>query len=339
VDRRKARNLALFGAAAFAALAGKRLWDMRAVAALPLAAPMNTQSPAAKRLEADVRALSMDIGPRNYLFPEPLKKAEAHVKAGFAKAGYAVAEQEYTVQPPGAAQAAMRNFTVVVPAARPDAPVLVVGAHYDSAPETRGADDNASGTAAVLELARRFEGRTGGGVELRFAAFSTEEPPFFGSKQMGSAHHAAALKKEGRAVKGMLSLEMLGYYSDVKGSQRYPWPLSLFYPDTADFIGLVSDLSSRAFLKELEAGFKPPKGTKHISSSLPAFIGEITLSDHKCYWDEGFPAILVSDTSFLRYPHYHLMSDTAEKLDYERMADVVDGLEAALERLRRAGEP
>jgi hypothetical protein len=152
---------------------------------------------------------------------------------------------------------------------------------------------------------------------------------------MGSAFHAAALKEEGRVVKGMLSLEMLGYYSDAKGSQRYPWPLSLFYPDTADFIGLVSDLSSRAFLKEFRAGFKTPKGTKHVASSLPAWIGEITLSDHKCYWDEGFPALLVTDTSFLRYPHYHLMSDTAEKLDYERMADVVDGLEAALEALRR----
>jgi hypothetical protein len=332
---RRARRLALFAVAVAAALVGKRVWDMRAVAALPLAKPMPATSPAAQRLEADVRALSMDIGPRNYLFPESLRKAEAHVKAGFAKAGYAVAEQEYRVQPPSAAEAAMRNFTVVVPAAKADAPVLVVGAHYDSAPETRGADDNASGTAAMLELARRFKGRTGGAVELRFAAFSTEEPPFFGSKQMGSAFHAAALRKEGRAVKGMLSLEMLGYYSDAKGSQRYPWPLSLFYPDTADFVGLVSDLSSRGFLKELEAGFKTPKGTKHISSSLPSFIGEITLSDHKCYWDEGFRAVLVTDTSFLRYPHYHLMSDTAEKLDYERMADVVDGLEAALERLRQ----
>lgn len=332
---RKARRLALFGVAVAAALAGKRLWDMRAVAALPMSSPMPAVSPAAQRLEADVRALSMDIGPRNYLFPESLKKAEAHVKAGFAKAGYAVAEQEYRVRPPGVAESAARNFTVVVPAARPDAPVLVVGAHYDSAPETRGADDNASGTAAVLELARRFQGRAGGAVELRFAAFSTEEPPFFGTRQMGSAFHAAALKKEGRAVKGMLSLEMLGYYSDVKGSQRYPWPLSLFYPDTADFVGLVSDLSSRAFLREFRSGFKTPKGTKHVASSLPSWIGEITLSDHKCYWDEGFRAILVTDTSFLRYPHYHLMSDTAEKLDYERMADVVDGLEAALEALRR----
>lgn len=335
MDRRKARNLALAAAAAVTLLLGKRVWDMRAVAALPPAKLMPATSPAAKRLEADVRTLSMDIGPRNYAHAASLRRAEAFVKAALAGAGYAVAEQEYRVRPPDAAEALMRNYTVVVPAARPDAPVLVVGAHYDSAPETRGADDNASGTAALLELARRFKGREGGAVELRFAAFSTEEPPFFGSGQMGSAFHAAALKKEGRAVKGMLSLEMLGYYSDAKGSQRYPWPLSLFYPDTADFIGFVSDLSSRAFLKELAAGFRAPRGLKHIVSSLPGFIGEITLSDHKNYWDEGFKAVLVTDTSFLRYPHYHLMSDTAEKLDYERMADVVDGLEAALEALRR----
>ena len=331
---RKARNLALFAAAVVVLLVGKRLWDMSALARVPLAKPMTTTVPAAARLEKHVRALAGEIGVRHYGRPESLKKAEDYVRTAFKSAGYTVVEQEYTVHPPNAAQAVMRNFTVVVPASSPDAAVLVVGAHYDSAPETTGADDNASGVAAMLELARRFHGRSGGGVELRFVAYSTEEPPFFGSAQMGSAFHAKALKVEGRAVKGMLSLEMLGYYSDAPGSQKYPPPLSLFYPDRANFVGIVSNIGSRRFLKELVAGFKPPKGTKHISAALPGFIGEIGLSDHKCYWDEGFPAVIVTDTSFLRYPHYHLMSDTPEKLDYARMADVVDGLEAALEALR-----
>lgn len=282
-----------------------------------------------------MRFLAGDIGLRNYAHPEGLQKAEDFVRKSLAAPGYAVAEQEYRVRPPNAPEALMRNFTVVVPGAKADAPVLVVGAHYDSAPTTPGADDNASGVAALLELARRFRGREGGALELRFVAYSTEEPPFFGSAQMGSGEHARALKAEGRAVAGMLSLEMLGVYSDAPRSQRYPAGLSLFFPDTADFIGLVSNLSSRAFLKRFVAGFKTPQGTKHIAASLPEFIRDIRRSDHACYWEQGFPAILVTDTSFLRYEHYHRMTDTPEKLDYRRMADVVDGLEAALESLRR----
>lgn len=289
----------------------------------------------ASRLEASVRVLAGDIGVRNYAVPAALRKAEAFVRAGLAKPGYEVEEQAYTVRTPQGQEAPMRNFIATLPGAAPGAPVLVVGAHYDSASATPGADDNASGVAALLELASRFHGRTGGAVELRFVAYSTEEPPFFGSGQMGSGWHARALKAEGRAVAGMLSLEMLGVYSDAAGSQRYPAGLGLFYPDRADFIGLVSNLSSRRFLKRLVAGFKTPKGTRHIAASLPEFISDIRRSDHACYWEQGFPAVLVTDTSFLRYPHYHQMTDTPEKLDYERMADVVDGLEAALEALRR----
>ncbi|MBI2788592.1 MAG: M28 family peptidase [Elusimicrobia bacterium] len=315
---------------AAAAVAGLRAWDTYRLARLPLPSRPEPATPAEKRLAADVRALAGEIGPRSYAHPEGLARAEAHVKRAFTAAGYRVEEQPYTVRPPGiSAHAPMRNFIAVLPAASSDAPVLVVGAHYDTALDTPGADDNASGVAALLELARRFKGKTGA-LEIRFVAYGTEEPPFFGSKQMGSAFHAASLKAEGRRVKGMISLEMLGYYDDAKGSQKYPPLLSLFYPDRANFIGAVSNLGSRDFLKGFAKSFKPTNNLLVVAASLPGWITEIGLSDHKCYWDEGFPGLILTDTSFLRYTHYHMATDTPEKLDYARMADVVNGLEASL---------
>lgn len=315
---------------AVAAIAGLRAWDLYKLARLPPPARPDPETAAEKRLAADVRVLAGEIGPRSYAHPDGLARAEAHVSRAFAAAGYHVVEQPYAVRPPGmSADVPMRNFIAALPAASSDAPVLVVGAHYDTAPGTPGADDNASGVAALLELARRFKGKTGA-VEIRFVAYGTEEPPFFGSKQMGSAFHAAAMKAEGRRVKGMISLEMLGYYDDAKGSQKYPPLLSLFYPDRANFIGAVSNFESRDFLKGFAKAFKPTNNLLVVTASLPGWISEIGLSDHKCYWDAGFPALILTDTSFLRYTHYHMATDTPEKLDYARMADVLNGLEAAL---------
>jgi hypothetical protein len=147
---------------------------------------------------------------------------------------------------------------------------------------------------------------------------------------MGSAHAARLLKLEGRRVLGMISLEMLGFYNDAKGSQRYPFPLSFFYPDQANFIGVISDRSSKGLLESLLAGYAPPRGTPMIKAALPRWIGEIGLSDHKSYWNEGFRALMISDTAFLRNPHYHGPTDTPEKIDYLRMADAVSGIGAAL---------
>lgn len=147
---------------------------------------------------------------------------------------------------------------------------------------------------------------------------------------MGSAFHAASLKAEGRRVEGMISLEMLGYYNAAEGSQKYPPFLSPFFPSRANFIGAVSNLGSRAFLRRFTRSFKPTNNLLVVAASLPGWITEIGLSDHKCYWDEGFPGVILTDTSFLRYSHYHMTTDTPDKLDYSRMADVVNGLEAAI---------
>ncbi len=335
MNRRKARNLALFAAAIAALIAGRRLWLMREISRLTPVVRAAPSGPAAEALSRHVEILAGKIGERSYAHPAALAGAERYIRGFLALNGYKDAPQEYRVTPPGMSdEVVMRNFIARVPGASPDAPVLVIGAHYDTAPGTPGADDNASGTAVLLELARRFRGRAGGKAELRFVAYGSEEPPFFGTELMGSAFHAESLKKENRAVLGMVSLEMLGYYDGRPGTQSYPFPLELFYPSRADYIGLVANLDSRAFLKRFAGAFET-ESTPKIVAALPGFIGEIKLSDHLSYWNRGFPALLVTDTSFLRYSHYHMATDTSEKLDYARMADVTDGLEKAIESLRR----
>jgi len=307
----------------------------RALGSLPhpaQAPPRGEGAPA--RLAGHVGKLAGEIGERNLFTLAALNTAAFYVEAAFAAQGYEPRSQRYSVQYEDSGPVAVRNIEAVVLARGPDAPVLVVGAHYDSAPGTPGADDNASGVAALLELARRFRGRSGA-VELRFVAFSTEEPPFFGSEQMGSAHYAAALAREGRKVAGMLSLEMLGYYSDQPGSQNYPPVLSLFYPSRGNYLGVVSNLSSRAFMARIRDGWKAPGGLPVVGSALPEWLRVITLSDHLWFWRRGWPAVMVTDTAFLRNPHYHEASDLPDQLDYARFADAVDGLEAAISGVAR----
>jgi len=328
----KRTKLALFAVFAVVYLGGLRVCDMYSLAKMPLPARAAPNSAAAKRLAADVKALAGDIGPRNYAHPAGLAKAEAYMKKALGKDAL---EYPYAVRPPGmATDVTMRNFVVPLPASWPRRPVLVIGAHYDTALDTPGADDNASGCAILLELVRRFSRKKPLDVELRFVAYGTEEPPFFGTKQMGSVYHARMMTAEGRNVMGMISLEMLGYYNDAPDSQKYPPLLSLFYPDRANFVAAVSDLSSSGFLRVFASAFNPP-GVPMIAASLPGWITEIGLSDHKSYWDEDFPALILTDTSFLRYTHYHMTTDTPEKLDYERMAAIVDGLEAAITSLAK----
>jgi len=198
----------------------------------------------AARLAGHVAALAVRIGERNPEHPAALAAAAAYVEGEFRKAGYSPLIQEYRLN----SGERLQNVAAVLPGEGGSSPIFVVGAHYDTAPGTPGADDNASGVAALLELAARLKARQGK-IEIRFVAFSSEEPPYFGTDEMGSRHYAESLKSEGRKVLGMLSLEMLGFYSDAAGSQSYPPPLGLFYPDRGNFIALVSDLGSRKFLR------------------------------------------------------------------------------------------
>jgi Zn-dependent M28 family amino/carboxypeptidase len=210
---------------------------------------------------------------------------------------------------------------------------ILVGAHYDSVPGSPGADDNASGVAVLIELARLFGGA--GGIE--FVAFANEEMPYFMSREMGSFFAAAQARSRNEKLRAMLSLEMLGYYRDASGSQQYPFPLNLLYPDRGDFIAFVGDLGARSLVRRSIKAFRDHARFPSEGVAAPGFIPGVTWSDHWSYRSHGFPAIMVTDTAFYRYPHYHLPSDTPEKLDYERMARVALGLSSMLKELLHEG--
>ncbi|MEA3275961.1 MAG: M28 family peptidase, partial [Pseudomonadota bacterium] len=192
-----------------------------------------------------------------------------------------------------------------------------------------GANDNGSGVAAVLELARLLAGRALART-VRFVAFVNEEPPFSYTPEMGSLVHARAARDRGDRIQAMLSLETIGHYSDRPGSQRYPYPLSLFYPDTADFIGFVGNLGSRQLVRSAVQSFRRHAFFPSEGAAVPAWVKGVGWSDHWSFWQAGYPAIMVTDTAFFRYAHYHSAGDTPEKIDYARTARVVEGLASVI---------
>lgn len=210
--------------------------------------------------------------------------------------------------------------------------VLVVGAHYDTITGCPGANDNGSGVAAVLELARRFSGR-GLARTLRFVAFVNEEPPFFQTAQMGSLVYANAARLRRERIVGMLSLETMGYFSEEPGSQRYPGPVGALYPDVGNFIGFVSNFASARLLLKARRAFKRGTSLPLQSAAIPEGIPGVGWSDHWSFWQAGYQALMVTDTAPFRYPWYHTAEDTPDKLDYAKLAQVVDGLEGVIETL------
>ncbi|HLJ73598.1 MAG TPA: M20/M25/M40 family metallo-hydrolase, partial [Thermoanaerobaculia bacterium] len=210
--------------------------------------------------------------------------------------------------------------------------IIVVGAHYDSVVGSPGADDNATGVAAIIELARRF-GRLQPARTLRFVAFANEEPPHFGTPAMGSWQYARRCHERGEKIVAMLSLETIGYFSDAPKSQTYPARLDLIYPGTANFIAFVSNIKSRRLLRRCVRAFK---GFPVESGSLPTVIPGVGWSDQWAFWEFGYRAVMVTDTAPFRNPHYHTASDRPETIDFARLAQVIDGLTGVIEELANA---
>jgi Zn-dependent M28 family amino/carboxypeptidase len=211
---------------------------------------------------------------------------------------------------------------------------IVIGAHYDTVPGSPGADDNASAVAALIELAGLLRREPlPAGRSVRLVAFANEEPPYFMSGEMGSYAWAKRARERAEPVLAMFSLEMLGYYRDAPGSQGFPFPLGFFYPDRADFVAFVGDLGSRDLVRRALAAWRAAVPFPSQGVAAPALIPGVTWSDHWSFRSHGFPAIMLTDTAFYRYPHYHLPSDTPDKLDYERLARVTLGLAAMLREL------
>jgi len=283
----------------------------------------------AQRLKADVTMLAGTIGERNTNRYGQLQQSAAYISDQLRRMGYGIREESFTAN-----HRQVMNIEAELKGTLKPNEILVVGAHYDSPPESPGANDNASGVAALLELARQFKD-TQPGRTLRFVAFVNEEPPYFRTELMGSRVYAANARKRGDKITAMLALETIGYYSDEPGSQKYPAPFSLFFPDKGNFIGFVGNLKSRSLVRSSIRTFRETTPFPSEGLAAPEFVKGIGWSDHSSFWQEGYPGIMITDTAPFRYPHYHEREDTPDKLDYERMVRVVDGIGRVVEGLAR----
>ena len=274
-------------------------------------------------LRETVMYLSGVIGERSYRLTENLLRSAEYIEQRFSSCGCGPMRQTFTY----GGNTYYNVFAEVrgTGTAREDG-LLVIGAHYDTVAGSPGADDNASGVAGLLELARLASERPLKRT-VRFVAFSLEEPPVFMSSRMGSHVHAKGLRDEGTVLFGMISLEMLGYYRSEKGSQLYPSSLfRLFYPDRGDFISFVGNLSSRAFTVAVTKAFRECCSMRVESLNAPSLIPGVDFSDHRSFWKFGYPAFMITDTAFYRNPNYHSSGDTPETLDYKKMAELTTGL-------------
>lgn len=254
-----------------------------------------------------------------------LEKAARYIEAMLASYGYSTGRQEFVVN-----GIPVRNIDVVIEP-RPDITdpdVLVVGAHYDSVVGAPGANDNASGVAAVIELARLLRDRRGAAAKrIRLAFFVNEEQPYFRTAAMGSFQYARALAARKERVVAMYSLETIGYYSSEPGSQHYPAFLGMFYPDRGDFVAFVGTLQCRTLVWQTIRSFRSHTAFPSAGGVAPAVIPGIDWSDHWAFAHHGFPAMMVTDTALFRYPYYHQWTDTPDKVDVESLARVVKGME------------
>jgi Zn-dependent M28 family amino/carboxypeptidase len=281
----------------------------------------------AAALRRHVEHLAGKIGERHVLKPESLHAAECYITERWRALGFEVTRQAYEAQGVDSA-----NLEITIAGADCSAQIVLAGAHYDTVPGSPGADDNASGVAAILELARLLrEAKPSRTVKL--VAFVNEEPPFFFWGEMGSKVYARAARRRGDDIRVMLSLEMLGCYSDAPGSQGYPPLLKYFYPAQGNYIAFVSNIGSRHALRNVVEAFRATSDFPSEKLAAPALVPGIGWSDQLSFWREGYDAAMVTDTAFHRYRHYHQPTDTPEKLDYARMARVVEGLARTLESL------
>lgn len=270
-----------------------------------------------------VETLAGTIGERNVMRPRAYAAAATFIEEWLRSAGYAPSRQTFDVQGTVCA-----NIEAEL---RGNDEIIVLGAHYDTVFGSPGADDNASGVAAMLTIAEGL--LTPPRRTIRFVAFANEEPPFFETPLMGSLRYAQRCRDRNEKIVAMFSLEAIGYFSDAPKSQHYPSALHLIYPPEANFIALVSNLRSRALLRRSVKTFRERSPVPCQSGALPEFIDGVGWSDQWAFWRCGYPGVMVTDTALFRNPHYHTAADKPETLDYPRLTAVVDGLGAVISEL------
>lgn len=299
-----------------------------------------------ERLEQTVRVLAEEIGPRHTFEPEGLEAAEDWIRQALgAAADRPVEDHVFEVVPTTDEQRVWSErrtevanlYVTFEGTSQPDA-VIVVGAHYDTAPDTFGANDNGSGVAALLEIAAAFVEDPPDRTVL-LVAFVNEEPPWFQTSNMGSWQFANHLAERDTDVIGMISLETMGAYYGAEGSQRYPMPFDLFYPSTGDFTAIVGNVASGPFVRWFVERFREHARLPSEGASAPGWLPGVFWSDHMSFWRHDWPALMVSDTAPFRYTHYHRYTDVPDELNYPHFAIAVDGVIAVLHELAAADGP
>jgi Zn-dependent M28 family amino/carboxypeptidase len=279
------------------------------------------------RLRKHVEMLAGTIRGRNAVRYRELSEAVHYIEEQLRQCGYNPLRQTYTAN-----SQTFTNIEAELSGTQNSGSTIVIGAHYDTAGGLPGANDNASGVAAVLELARQFAGRAQV-RSIRWVLFANEEPPYFQTPAMGSYVYAKRCHERKEEITAMLSIETIGYYSEKPGTQSYPVGLHPGYPDRGDFLGFVADIRSSLLLRRALKAFRNGTSLPAQGAAAPASIPGIGWSDHWSFWQFGYRALMVTDTAPYRYPYYHSAEDTPEKLDYDRMACAVTGLAAVIREL------
>ena len=281
-----------------------------------------------ERLKTHLRTLTETIGERSVRFPENLEETAGYIQSFYEDIGIAVHREPYDY-----ADFKVDNVVAEISSGPQPSRRYLLGAHYDSVSGTVGADDNASAVAVQLEIARGLKallGREDLDLAVAFVSFALEEPPVYGTRFMGSRVYAKKARRAQEKINGMICLEMVGYACHRPGCQHYPFPLRFFgYPKEGNYIGIVGNFKSGDFTKTLFNAFRKNPELPVIKLKIPFngyILPAVRLSDHASFWDQGFKAVMITDTAFFRNPHYHRSSDTMDKLDYRFMAELVQSL-------------
>jgi hypothetical protein len=280
------------------------------------------------KLKEHVTILAEEMFPRDSEHPQNLDRVASYISDYFVEAHGAVVRQPFKVNG--------KTYQNIIGSFGPQSGErIIVGAHYDAAGEFPGSDDNASAVAGLLELSVLL-GSASLKTRVDLVAFTLEEPPYFNTNYMGSAVHAYSLKKQNVVVRTMVSLEMIGFFTDVPNSQRLPVPLmDLLYPTKGNFVAIIGKIGQGNVVRRVKRGMRTGSALPVYSFNAPASMPGINLSDHINYWNQGYAAVMVTDTAFMRNSRYHTAEDKPDTLDYERMAMTVQGVYAAVMEIAR----
>lgn len=285
--------------------------------------PVVDEPAIARNLRRHVDALA-GMGPRSTRRPEALAGAADYIEQQLRGFGYATRDLSFRSD-----GIDVRNIDAERAGGARAGDIVVLGGHYDTVDSSPGANDNGSGIAAMLELARLYAS-VPPAVTLRFAAFVNEEPPFFMTEEMGSLVYARACRGRNDRIIAMYALETIGYYTEDPGTQEYPEPFHLLFPSIGDFIAMVANFRSATLLVRTIDAFRRQSSLPALGAPAPESVPGVSWSDHWSFWQQGYPAVMLTDTAPFRYPHYHAPTDTPDKLDYARMAALVHGMTSVI---------